>query len=135
MFLLPTILPLPTETLKYLRYVYTTNMEAELLKNIRTFSNSAELVYQTKDYTSATTLYFKTLFVALDLVIFRKLKLTPKDHTERFRVLEKHFPLEYVKLDKYYSIYRSTYSLVVDKQTCEEIRKYVLQFIKENFGI
>jgi len=110
-------------------------VEEELLNNISTFIKSAELVYQSKDYTSATTLYFKTLFVALDLVIFRKIKITPKDHAERFRILEKSFPLEYSLLDKYYPIYRSTYSLSVDKQTCEEIRKYVLKFIKENIGI
>ena len=106
-------------------------MEEELLKNIKTFFASAELVYQSKDYTSATTLYFKTVFVALDLIIFRKLRLTPKDHTERFRIMEKHFPEEYKEMDKYYPIYRSTYSTTINQYTCGEIRNYVIRTIKK----
>ena len=110
-------------------------MEEELLRNIKIFLSSAELVYQAKDYTSATTLYFKTLFIALDLFLLRKLKIVPKDHSERFRLLEKSFPEEYSKLDKYFSIYRSTYSTTIEKETCEEIRRYVVSFLKEKFGI
>lgn len=110
-------------------------MESELIENARTFRKSAELVYQAKDYTSATILYFKAFFVALDVVILRKLKKTPKDHSERFRILEKNFPEEYQNLDKYFSIYQSTYSITIDKQICEEIRTYVTSFITKNIGI
>ena len=110
-------------------------MEEELLTNIRTFLRSAELVYQNNDYTSATMLYFKTLFVTLDLIIFKKLEITPKDHTERFRILQKEFPKEYDLLDRYFSIYRSTYSTTINKEICEEIRDYVTKTVKENFGI
>ncbi len=110
-------------------------MENELLNNIKTFSKSAELVYETKDYTSATILYFKAIFVALDLIIYRKSKSTPKDHTERFKILKKDFQNYYLALDKYFVIYQNTYSTTIDKETCEEIRKYVKNVIKENFGI
>ena|SRR3989338_10762828 len=110
-------------------------MERELLNNIRTFFRSAELVYKNKDYTSATMLYFKTLFVTLDLLIFKKLRITPKDHTERFRILEKDFNEEYQMLDRYFQVYQSTYSTTVDQKTCEEIRTYVTKTIKEKFAI
>ncbi len=110
-------------------------MELELIHNSKTFLKSAELVHQTADYTSATILYFKALFVALDLVIFRKMKKTPKDHSERFRILEKEFPEEYKNMDKYFSVYQSTYSITIDKETCEEIRTYVTKFITQNIGI
>ncbi len=110
-------------------------MEEELLNNLRTFLRSAEVVYRTKDYTSATTLYFKTIFVALDLFLLRKIKIVPKDHSERFRLLEKSFPQEYSQLDKYFSVYRSTYSTITKKEICEEIRQYVISFLKEKLGI
>lgn len=110
-------------------------MREELLNNIKTFFKSAELVYQNKDYTSATMLYFKTLFVALDLMIYDKLRETPKDHTERFRILQKYFSAEYQMLDRYFNVYRSTYSTTVDQKTCEEILAYVRKTIKEKFGI
>ncbi len=110
-------------------------MEEELLNNIQTFFNSAEIIYKNKDYTSATTLYFKTIFVAYDLFLFKHNKITPKDHTERFQVLKKQFPNEYFKLDKYFGVYRNTYSTTIDKETCEEIRNYVKDFINKNFNI
>lgn len=126
---------IPTKRFKYVFYVCITNMEKELLENIKTFLKSAELVYRAGDFTSATILYFKTLFAAMDLAIFKKKRLTPKDHSERFRILEKDFPTEYKLLDKYYDTYRSTYSTKTDKDTCEEIRKHVRKIVKENFGI
>ena len=71
-------------------------------------------------------LFNKTaLFVLLDLLIFNKRRSTPKDHTERFRILQRDFPEEYELLDRYFEVYRSTYSTTIDKNTCEEIRNYV----------
>ncbi|MBU1111860.1 MAG: hypothetical protein ABIG93_01845 [archaeon] len=110
-------------------------MEKELMNNIKTFIASAELVYQNKDYTSATILYFKTIFVALDLIIYGKIKITPKDHSERFRILKKQFPEEYSQLDKYFSIYRSTYSITIDKDDCDEVRNYVKKLLERHFNI
>ncbi len=106
-------------------------MDAEFKAHISQFLSSAELVFSTGDYTSATILYFKTVFVALDLLIFQKLQKTPKDHAERFRILEHSFSQHYALLDSHYSIYRSTYSVSVDKATCEEVRAYVLSVTKE----
>ena len=57
-----------------------------------------DLVRVHDDYTSATILYFKSMFVALDELLRNKLGRTPKDHTERFRMLEKDLPLHYRKL-------------------------------------
>lgn len=103
----------------------------ELLTNIRTFWKSAEMVYQSGDSTSATTLYFKCLFVLLDLVILRTKKMTPKDHTDRFRILKRDFPELYDMLDRIFPIYRDTYSLQIDKDKCDEVRKRVIGIAQE----
>ena len=58
----------PTKKYLYLIVVCSTNMN-NLLKHIRTLLNSAELVYNAKDYTSSTILLFKALFAILDLLI------------------------------------------------------------------
>lgn len=107
-------------------------MREDLLKNIRSFKNSAETVYNTGDYTSSTILYFKCLFVLLDLIILQKKGKTPKDHTERFDILRESFPELYTFLDEYYTVYRQTYSLTVDRQTCDEVKKNVERIIKEH---
>lgn len=103
----------------------------ELLTNIRTFWKSAEMVYKSGDYTSATTLYFKCLFVLLDLVILKNKKITPKDHTDRFRILQRDFPTLYSVLDRIFPIYRGTYSLQVEKDKCEEVRGRVISVSQE----
>ena len=107
------------------------NMEEELVKNTITFWRSAELVYKTGDYTSATILYFKCLFALFDCILFRKLRKTPKDHTERFRMLEVSFPEFYSILDKYFPLYRDTYSLAIGKEKCDEVKKHVSGIIKK----
>lgn len=106
-------------------------MEKELLKNIKAFWVSAELVYHAGDYTSATILYFKCLFVLLDYVLFEKIRKTPKDHTERFQMLEQHFQEYYKVLDKYFPLYRDTYSLTIEKEKCQEVREHLSDILKK----
>lgn len=88
----------------------------ELISNTRKIFSSAELVFENKDYTSATILYFKTVFGVLDIILLEKEGKTPKDHTERFRMLEKKYPDLYEFLDKYFRIYRDTYSTAIEKK-------------------
>ncbi|MBS3113775.1 hypothetical protein J4448_01615 [Candidatus Woesearchaeota archaeon] len=106
-------------------------MEEDLIKNIKSFKDSAEIVYLAGDYTSSTILYFKCLFVVLDLIILQKRGKTPKDHTERFDILKDNFPELYYFLDKFYPIYRQTYSLTIDKTACDEVKKNVERIIEE----
>ena len=106
-------------------------MKEDLISNIKSFKNSAELVYSAKDYTSATILYFKCLFAVLDLIILQKKGKTPKDHTERFKILKEDFPDLYSFLDKHYTIYRQTYSLTIGKANCDEVKQNVERIIEE----
>ena len=106
-------------------------MEKDLIKNIKTLLESARLVYKAKDYTSATILYFKAAFVVLDLILLKARGKTPKDHTERFRMLQSSFPDLYLFLDKYFKIYRDTYSLSIDKETCDKVRENANKIIKK----
>jgi len=92
---------------------------------------SAEIVSQNRDYTSATILYFKSIFVALDHIILHKIGRTPKDHTERFRLTEKEFKEYYERLDLKFSIYRDTYSKTISEEICEEIKNEAKYFIEE----
>lgn len=96
------------------------------------FKKSADILYLEKDYTSATILYFKAWFAIQDFILLEKTGQSPKDHTERFRLLEKKFPQTYLALDKEFSTYRDTYSKIIDKATCERIKKLVEDDIKNH---
>ena len=105
--------------------------EEELITNIKKILSSAELVYSNKDFTSATILYFKAVFSAIDFILLKLEGKTPKDHTERFRVLEKSYPDLYEFLDKYFKVYRDTYSISIDKETCDKIKENVKKIIEK----
>jgi hypothetical protein len=89
------------------------------------FKQSADTLYTAKDYTSATILYFKTWFALQDFILLEKIGQSPKDHTERFRLLQKKFPQSYEELDKEFSTYWDTYSKIIDKETCERVKGVV----------
>jgi len=99
-------------------------------ENILQFKKSADSLYLAKDYTSATILYFKALFAVQDYILLQKIGQSPKDHNERFRLLEKYFPESYERLDKEFSTYRDTYSEIISKETCDRVRKIVEDEIK-----
>ncbi|MBU3896448.1 MAG: hypothetical protein KJ697_00750 [Nanoarchaeota archaeon] len=107
------------------------DIKTELLNNVKRIHKSAEMVYSSEDYTSACILYFKALFIVLDYIILISGKELPKDHTQRFRILEKSFPAMYGVLDKIYPIYKNSYSTSISKKNCDEARAYVNRLIKE----
>jgi len=117
-------------------YVCIINMveeeiEKRLRTNIHSFLNSARLVYESRDFTSAVVLYFKTLFAVFDIVLLRDKGVVPKDHSDRFRMLEKNFPEFYLWLDKNYEVYRNSYRITIEKEACDKIKKYAERIIEE----
>jgi len=102
-----------------------------LIKNAKKILKSAELVYNSGDFTSSTILYFKTLFSVLDIIILKNTGKTPKDHSERFRILERKFPGLYDIMDKLFPIYRDTYTKIISEKICNEIKENVERIINE----
>lgn len=100
-------------------------------QQILVFKQSADTLFISKDYTSATILYFKTLFAVQDFVLLKATGESPKDHGSRFRLLEKNFPDLYKELDLEFSTYRDTYSKIIDKETCQRIKELVDKNVKK----
>jgi len=107
------------------------SLRRELVSNIKNFISSADLLYEKKDYTSSSILYFKDLFAAIDYILLTTGKGMPKDHTQRFDKLKKSFLKLYIELQKLYPLYRTTYTLSITRQKCEKVRDYVKQIVKE----
>jgi hypothetical protein len=105
-------------------------MKSQILQ----FKQSADKLYLDKDFTSATILYFKAWFAIQDYILLERIGQSPKDHSERFRFLKKSFPVTYIELDKEFSTYRDTYSKIIDKITCERIKKIVENELK-NYSV
>ena len=100
-------------------------------QQILVFKNSADTLFTATDYTSATILYFKTLFAIQDYLLLEEIGESPKDHKSRFRLLETHFPELYHQLNLEFSTYRDTYSKIIDFDTAKRIKNLVNENVKK----
>ena len=78
--------------------------------------------FSKKNYKNAVILLSKALFALSDIIIFSRLNKLPKNHSERFRILEGHFNDVYVIVDEIWSSYTDSYSKPALKETCEGIK-------------
>jgi hypothetical protein len=69
-------------------------------------------------YRLAVTAYFKAMTQLCDLFILQKKGFAPKNHTERFRLLESNYPEIYSSMDNVFSTYQDTYSVKINKDSC-----------------
>jgi len=77
----------------------------------------------------AITAYFKALIQICDFIILKDRGFAPKNHDERFRVLERYFPPVYPIVDDLFSLYRKTYTSPMDKEACKVIRNGIRKVI------
>lgn len=75
-----------------------------------------------KRFKNAAILFSKSLFALCDLLLEQKLHKLPKNHSERFRLLEKYFPETYQIVDKIFSHYTDAYSRPILQETCMLIK-------------
>lgn len=71
--------------------------------------SSATLLEKEAKYKSTTILLSKAVFALVDYILFRKYKVLPKNHVERFRILERREPELYSLLDSLWNEYTDTY--------------------------
>ena len=74
--------------------------------------------------------YFKSLFAICDLVLYRKTKIIPKDHTERFVLLKKNDHFLYEILDRLFSTYRETYTKELSSARVDHVKKKLEEVLK-----
>ncbi|MEK6983492.1 MAG: hypothetical protein AABX33_02880 [Nanoarchaeota archaeon] len=73
-------------------------------------------------YKNSTILFSKALFAICDVLIQKKLDKLPKNHSERFRILEQYFKEVYGIVDDIFDKYTDSYSKQILKETCYAIK-------------
>lgn len=104
----------------------------ELIKTFMEEHEGALEQLEKERYKNAAILFSKSLFALCDLLIYGKLSKLPKNHSERFRVLEGYFPAIYLVVDNIFSHYQDSYSKPVLKETCEKIKNEAQKIIRNN---
>ena len=67
-----------------------------------------------------------SLFICL---LYHKLKKLPKNHNERFRMLEEFFPEVYLIVDELFGLYTDAYSKPILKEASQKIQNGIKQII------
>lgn len=73
-------------------------------------------------FKNSAILFSKSLFAMCDFLIQEKLNKLPKNHSERFRILEEYFEDIYEIVDEIFDKYTDSYSKPVLKETCKLIQ-------------
>src|SRR3989338_11522743 len=81
-------------------------------------------------YKNSVILLSKALFAVCDILIQNKLNKLPKNHSERFRILEGYFKETYKIVDEVFDKYTDSYSKPALKETCESIKNGIKKINK-----
>ena len=117
------------ENIYILSVVFLFIME-EIKKTFLEEFEGAEEQLEKERYKNAAILFSKSLFALCDFLIYSKLDKLPKNHHERFRILEEYFSEIYSIVDNIFSHYTDAYSKPILKETCELIKNGIKKIIR-----
>ncbi len=83
-------------------------------------------------YKNSVILLSKAMFALCDIKILTDVKRLPKNHGERFRILEDSFPEIYSIVDNIWSHYVDAYSKPSLQKSCEDIKNAIKEIIRTN---
>ena len=96
----------------------------ELLNNIKEFIESGNENLVKSRYNAAASDFFKSIVISCDYLIYKEMKILPKNHNERFSLLKKYFEDIYNKVSKLFEIYTRSYNLRILERDAKKIGEY-----------
>ena len=102
----------------------------DLLLNFRDFKAAGDDELRKGRYNPAISSYFKALVILCDIKIYSERQQLPKNHSERFIILENHFPEAYSLLSPLFDKYRDSYNLRMQKKDVMELLENVKRLKK-----
>ena len=105
-------------------------MEETLVENAKEYYRNALDAEKKGDYNTSVTLFFKTISGLADLYIYRKEKIIPSSHTDRFRILEAKYKEIYKIVDRNFPVYQESYRAKLNLQFCEVLKEDAEQLFR-----
>lgn len=96
----------------------------ELLENVKEFLESGKENLSKERFNVAVSDFFKAIVILCDYLIYKEIKLMPKNHTERFNLLKKYFSNIYVKSSELFKTYVNSYNLRLGKEEAKKLENY-----------
>jgi uncharacterized protein (UPF0332 family) len=102
----------------------------DIIKNANEFLASAEDNLIKERYNASVSDFFKAIANFCDYLIYKEIKLLPKNHKERFDILHIHFKKIYEKLSSLFQLYKESYNLRLKKEDALKLKFYVYELKK-----
>jgi hypothetical protein len=106
----------------------------ELIENADEFMASGKDNIKKERWNAAVSDFFKAISNFCDLLIYKKVKILPKNHNERFDLLKKYFLTIYTKILNLFEVYRESYNKRLKMEDALTLQKtaYELESIVKN---
>lgn len=102
-----------------------------MLANFGEYRQTGNESLKSKKYNSAANEFFKAFITLCDIAIYRKLKLLPDSHEDRFRILRTNFPEIYRADVSLFDVYRRTYKLRLSREEVKLLQDGVAELAKK----
>ena len=99
----------------------------EILLNAKEFLESAEDNLKKERWNAAVSDYFKSMSSYCDYLLYKEIKILPKNHNERFELLKKYFNEIYTEVIGFFKKYRDSYNLRLTKEDALLIKEYAYE--------
>ncbi len=96
----------------------------ELLKNAEDFMASGEDNLKKQRFSVAVSDFFKAIVIICDYMIYRQLKIIPKNHNERFSLLKRYFSEIYGNVSHLFEAYTKSYNFCMNEEEARKVREY-----------
>jgi len=96
----------------------------EIKLNALEFLESGKDNLKKQRWNASVSDFFKAIVTFLDFLLYREFKILPKNHNERFQLLQKYYPKIYKKLFELFEVYRNSYNLRMEKEDALKLEEY-----------
>ena len=96
----------------------------EIIDNAKEFLESGEDNLKKQRWNASVSDFFKAISNFCDVLIYKDIKILPKNHNERFQLLKKYFPSTYHKILHFFKTYRESYNLRLKKEDALKLKEF-----------
>lgn len=95
-----------------------------LTRNALEFLESGKDNFKKKRFNAAVSDFFKSIVIFSDSLIYEKIRILPKNHNDRFRLLKYYFRDIHDKISELFENYIKSYNLSSTKAEAEKLQEY-----------
>ncbi len=102
----------------------------EILENAKEFMDSGADNLKKERWNSAVSDFFKAIVTFCDYLLYKEIKITPKNHNERFDLIKTHYPEIHKRVLELFKKYRESYNLRLKKEDANSLEAYANEIRK-----